>query len=67
MATLSERQRSVLLAKVFDGMTFAEIGREMGLSTPTVKTHYLRALRAMRDGLQQKGVRSREERSDGLS
>ncbi len=47
LATLTENQRSVLVAKVFDGETFAQIAQDLGLAIPTVKTHYLRALAAM--------------------
>lgn len=48
---VTEAQRSVLIAKVYDGMTFAQIAGEMGLAVPTVKTHYLRALAAVGDAL----------------
>lgn len=48
IAALSEQQQLVLLAKMFDGRTFAEIAAEQGLAVPTVKTHYLRALQAIR-------------------
>lgn len=48
IAGLSEQQQLVLLAKTFDQRSFAEIGRELGLATPTVKTHYFRALGALR-------------------
>lgn len=48
---LTDMQRSVLVAKVYDGMTFALVAEELGLSIPTVKTHYLRAVRAVRDRL----------------
>jgi RNA polymerase sigma-70 factor (ECF subfamily) len=48
---LTDAQRNVLIAKVYDGMTFAEIAAESGLAVPTVKTHYLRALWAVRDRL----------------
>lgn len=48
---LSDAQRSVLVAKVYDEMTFAQIAGELGLAVSTVKTHYLRALRAVRDRL----------------
>ena len=48
---LTEAQRSVLIAKVYDGLTFAAIADEAGLAVSTVKTHYLRALRAVRDRL----------------
>jgi RNA polymerase sigma-70 factor (ECF subfamily) len=49
--TLTDAQRNVLIAKVYDGMTFAEIAAESGVAVPTVKTHYLRALWAVRDRL----------------
>lgn len=48
---LTERQRVVLIAKVYDGLTFAEIAAEQELSLGTVKTHYLRALSCIRDRL----------------
>jgi len=48
MDRLSERQRLVLIAQTFDELTFAEIARDMQSSVSTVKTHYLRALRAVR-------------------
>lgn len=48
---LSEVQRGVLVAKIYDGMTFAQIAEEFGLAVPTVKTHYMRAVRAMREQL----------------
>lgn len=49
---LSAQQRAVLIAKVYDQETFAEIAESMDLAVPTVKTHYVRALRAMRRSLQ---------------
>ncbi len=51
LADLSDQQRTVLVAKVYDGLTFARIAEELGLAVPTVKTHYLRALAAVRDRL----------------
>jgi RNA polymerase sigma-70 factor (ECF subfamily) len=48
---LSEMQRSVLVAKVYDELTFSEIADELRVSVSTAKTHYLRALRAVRDRL----------------
>ena len=48
---LSEMQQSVLFAKVYDGLTFARIAAELEIAVPTVKTHYLRALCALRDRL----------------
>ena len=51
VGALSEMQRSVLVAKVFDGLTFARIAAELEIAVPTVKTHYLRAIVALRDRL----------------
>lgn len=44
---LSDLQRGVLVAKVYDELTFAEIAEELGLAVSTVKTHYVRALQAV--------------------
>jgi RNA polymerase sigma-70 factor (ECF subfamily) len=49
---LTDVQRGVLIAKVYDGLTFAKIAGEHDLAISTVKTHYLRAIRAVRDRLQ---------------
>ena len=54
LSLLTEQQRAVLVAKVYDRLTFAEIARELGLAVPTVKTHYLRAVRAVRDRLRRR-------------
>ncbi len=54
---LSDVQRSVLVAKVYDDMTFAQIAGELGLAISTIKTHYLRAVRAVRDRLQRRWTR----------
>ncbi len=51
---LSDVQRGVLVAKVYDDMKFREIAEELGLALSTVKTHYLRAVRAVRDQLQRR-------------
>ena len=46
--SLSEQQRQVLLAKVYDRMSFSQIAEELGISPSTAKTHYLRALNMAR-------------------
>ncbi len=56
MGAMSEHQRSVLFAKLYDGCTFAEIAAQMDLAVPTVKTHYLRALRAARRRIIEAGL-----------
>ncbi|MFQ5806429.1 MAG: RNA polymerase sigma factor [Phycisphaerae bacterium] len=48
LETLSEQQRLVLMAKTYDRMTFQQIADELGIAVPTAKTHYLRALSAVR-------------------
>jgi RNA polymerase sigma-70 factor (ECF subfamily) len=54
LAALTDSQRGVLVAKVFDGMTFAAIARELDIAVPTAKTHYLRALTSVRDELRKR-------------
>ncbi len=54
LESLSDSQRQVLMAKVYEDETFAAIAGELDLAVSTVKTHYLRALRAVRDGLRKK-------------
>ena len=49
---LSEMQRAVVVAKVYDELTFVRIADELSLAVSTVKTHYLRAVRYVRDRLQ---------------
>jgi RNA polymerase sigma factor (sigma-70 family) len=51
LAELSPQQRLVVLGKSYDGLTFREIAAELGISVPTAKTHYVRALAAIRGKL----------------
>ncbi len=51
LAKLTEQQRTVVMAKTYDGETFAAIAKSMNLSVGTVKTHYLRGLKALRNAL----------------
>lgn len=44
---LTDAQRGVLVARVYDGLTFEQIAAELGVSVSTVKTHYVRALQAV--------------------
>jgi RNA polymerase sigma-70 factor (ECF subfamily) len=46
--TLSEQQRLVMMARTYDRMTFRQVADELGIAVPTAKTHYLRALSAIR-------------------
>ena len=52
MEALSDMQRAVLVAKVYDDMTFTQIAVELDLAVPTIKTHYLRAIQSLRDRLE---------------
>ena len=49
IAELSDQQRAVLVAKVYDQETFASISAAMRISVSSAKTHYLRALRTLRE------------------
>ena len=49
---LTDMQRAVLVAKVYDELTFARIAAELEVAISTVKTHYLRAVRAVRKQLE---------------
>ncbi|MFQ5423688.1 MAG: RNA polymerase sigma factor [Phycisphaerae bacterium] len=51
LAALTDMQRGVLVAKIYDGMTFAQIAEDLDIAVPTAKTHYLRAIRAVRERL----------------
>jgi len=61
LRSLSDAQRSVLVAKIYDGLTFAEIASELDIAIPTAKTHYLRALAAMRGELAPQWAPERSE------
>lgn len=60
LSRLSEAQRTVLLAREFDEQTFQGISEELGIAVSTVKTHYVRALRHLKNTL---GPRWDEKRS----
>lgn len=51
---LSPQQVAVVIAKFYDDLTFAQIAGELGISTPTAKTHYMRAISALRNQLKPK-------------
>ena len=51
MQRLPEMQRAVLVAKVYDELTFAQVADDLGIAVSTAKTHFLRALTAMRERL----------------
>lgn len=48
---LPERQREALLLTRVDGLAHVEVAAVMGISARTVNNHLVRALRALREGL----------------
>ncbi len=52
LEALTDVQRGVLVAKVYDGLTFAQIAEELNLAVSTAKTHYVRALKHVGTRLQ---------------
>lgn len=48
---LSDLERTIVLRRLFDGQTFAEIAADLALSLGTVATAYYRALGKLRRGL----------------
>lgn len=48
LATLSPRQRAVVVLRYFDDLTEAETAQHLGCSIGTVKAHHARAIRSLR-------------------
>ncbi|MBZ4658484.1 MAG: sigma-70 family polymerase sigma factor [Desulfacinum sp.] len=55
LRSLSERQRTVFVLKVFEEMTLQEIAEVTGMALGTVKTHLVRAMKTMRRHLRDYG------------
>jgi RNA polymerase sigma factor (sigma-70 family) len=53
---LPEPQREVVLMKLFDGLSFAEIGRRHGISEAAAKMRCVRGLEAVRSSLRREGI-----------
>ena len=51
LARMTPMQRDVVVAKIYDDLTFSQIAEELGISTSSAKTHYFRGLSTMRDQL----------------
>ena len=51
MSRLSHQQCLILLARVYDRLSFREIAEELGIAASSAKTHYLRALMHVRTHL----------------
>jgi RNA polymerase sigma-70 factor, ECF subfamily len=56
LGALPERQRRALLLREFQGMSYEEIARELGVSVAAVETLLFRARRSLADQLEQAGV-----------
>lgn len=66
LRSLSEEQRTVILLKEYQGLTFAEIAEVLDVPDGTVKARLYRGLRAMRAQLEQEET-SLEDGSGGVS
>lgn len=51
LGRLTSRQSLIVLARVCDERSFPQIAEELGISVSSAKTHYLRALTALRESL----------------
>lgn len=53
LETLPLRQRQVFLLRAWEGLNVRETAKALGITGGTVKTHYFRALGAMREALEE--------------
>ena len=53
LAQLSEKQREVLVKCVVEGKKYKEVAEDLNITVHTVKTHITRALKFLRDELQE--------------
>jgi RNA polymerase sigma factor (sigma-70 family) len=56
LAALPGGQSQVVLLKLVRGLTFAEIGREVGLTEGAAKMRFVRALEQLRADLSERGI-----------
>jgi len=57
IARLPDDQREVVVMKLIEGRRFAEIGERVGASEAACKMRFSRAVAALRDDLEQQGLR----------
>lgn len=58
VAELPDRCREIFLRRVSDGLSYAEIARDLGVSESTVRTQMARALTKCAEALEERGVRN---------
>jgi RNA polymerase sigma factor (sigma-70 family) len=56
LGCLTDAQRRVIVLKIFEGLTFAEIAARLGASEDACKMRFARGLARLREELEQKGV-----------
>lgn len=56
IARLPQGQREVVVGKLLEGRSFAELGERLGTSEGAARMRFLRGLRALRDDLEAAGV-----------
>jgi DNA-directed RNA polymerase specialized sigma24 family protein len=49
-------QRQVVVLKLLRGLSFAQVGNELGLSEAAAKMRFVRALRELRADLTERGI-----------
>jgi RNA polymerase sigma-70 factor (ECF subfamily) len=56
LAALPEQQRRVVVLKLLEGRSFAEIARTVGATEAACKMRFARGLEAVRDELEREGI-----------
>jgi RNA polymerase sigma factor (sigma-70 family) len=56
VSELPDAQREVVVMKLFEGRSFAEIGRRVGLTEAAAKMRFARGLEAVRAALREEGI-----------